>query len=74
MGWRDFVGDAGRIVGLNHFGASAAYSTLYEEFGLTGEAVVSAARESLQAASSAPAAPSGAGVSRGGLDSPTGDR
>jgi transketolase len=74
MGWRDFVGDAGRMVGLNHFGASAAYSTLYEEFGLTGEAVVSAARESLQAASSAPAAPSGAGVSRGGLDSPTGDR
>ncbi|SDY02494.1 transketolase [Modestobacter sp. DSM 44400] len=74
MGWRDFVGDAGRIVGLNHFGASASYSKLYEEFGLTDEAVVSAARESLQAASSAPAAPSGAGVSRGGLDSPTGDR
>jgi transketolase len=74
MGWRDFVGDAGRIVGLNHYGASAAYSTLYEEFGLTGDAVAAAARESLQAASSAPVAPSGAGVSRGGLDSPTGDR
>ena len=25
MGWREFVGDAGRIVGLDHFGASAAY-------------------------------------------------
>jgi transketolase len=74
MGWRDFVGDAGRIVGLNHYGASAAYTTLYEEFGLTQEAVVAAARESLQAAGSPDAAPSGASVSVGGLDSPTGDR
>ena len=39
-GWREFVGDAGRIVGLNHYGASAAYTVLYEEFGLTKEAVV----------------------------------
>jgi transketolase len=74
MGWRDFVGDAGRIVGLNHYGASAAYSKLYEEFGLTGDAVVSAARESLQAASKDDVPPAGASVSRGGLDHPTGDR
>jgi transketolase len=47
---------------------------LYEEFGLTQEAVVAAARESLQAAGSPDAAPSGASVSVGGLDSPTGDR
>ena len=47
MGWREFVGDAGRIVGLNHYGASAAYTVLYEEFGLTDEAVVAAARESI---------------------------
>ena len=40
MGWREFVGDAGRIVGLNHYGASAAYTVLYEEFGLTADAVV----------------------------------
>ena len=59
MGWREFVGDAGRIVGLDHYGASAAYTVLYEQFGLTGEAVVAAARESIQAASAAPAAPSG---------------
>jgi transketolase len=74
MGWRDFVGDAGRIVGLNHYGASAAYSTLYEEFGLTQEAVVAAARESVRAAASADVPPAGPGVSRGGLDHPTGDR
>jgi transketolase len=74
MGWRDFVGDAGRIVGLNHYGASAAYSTLYEEFGLTQEAVVAAARESVRAAASADVPPAGPGVSQGGLDHPTGDR
>ncbi|MPQ96830.1 transketolase [Modestobacter sp. I12A-02628] len=74
MGWRDFVGDAGRIVGLDHYGASAAYTKLYEEFGLTAEAVVAAAQESIQAAAAPPAAPTGATASRGGLDSPTADR
>ena len=56
MGWREFVGDAGRIVGLNHYGASAAYTVLYEEFGLTSEAVVAAARESIAAAAADPVA------------------
>ena len=74
MGWRDFVGDAGRIVGLNHYGASASYSKLYEEFGLTAEAVVAAARDSLQAAQGPDVPPTGASVSVGGLDSPTGDK
>ncbi|CAA9248448.1 MAG: Transketolase [uncultured Blastococcus sp.] len=74
MGWREFVGDAGRIVGLNHYGASAAYGVLYEQFGLTSEAVVSAARESLQAAAGDAAVPAGPGASQGGLDNPTGDR
>ncbi len=49
QGWRDVVGDAGRMVSLEHFGASADYSTLYQEFGLTAEAVVAAAEESLAA-------------------------
>ena len=42
MGWREFVGDAGRIVGLDHYGASAASTVLYEKFGLTADAVVAA--------------------------------
>jgi transketolase len=74
MGWREFVGDAGRIVGINHYGASAAYTVLYEQFGLTQEAVAAAARESIQAASSEPTAPIGPGASAGGLEHPTGDR
>ena len=32
---------------LEHFGASAAYQTLYEEFGITAERVAAAARTSL---------------------------
>ena len=47
LGWRDFVGDDGEIVGLDHFGASAPYQILYEQFGLTPERVVAAAHSSL---------------------------
>lgn len=48
--WHRFVGDAGRIVSLEHFGASADGKVLFREFGFTPENVVSAARESLAAA------------------------
>lgn len=74
MGWREFVGDAGRIVGLTHYGASASYSVLYEKFGLTDEAVVAAARESIAAAASGNAVPAGPVAATGGLPHPTGDR
>ncbi|MCK1796480.1 transketolase [Streptomyces sp. XM4193] len=48
--WYRYLGDAGRLVSLEHFGASADYLKLFEEFGLTSQAVVAAARESLAAA------------------------
>ncbi|GGW09960.1 transketolase [Streptomyces capoamus] len=48
--WYRFVGDAGRIVSLEHFGASADADTLFAEFGFTPENVAAAARESLAAA------------------------
>ncbi|WP_433831116.1 transketolase [Actinoplanes sp. CA-015351] len=47
QGWREIVGDAGRIVSLEHFGASADYRRLYREFGITAEAVAAAARASI---------------------------
>jgi transketolase len=47
LGWRQFVGDAGRSVSLEHFGASADYKKLYAEFGITAESVAEAARDSL---------------------------
>jgi transketolase len=49
QGWREVVGDAGRIVSIDHYGASADYATLFREFGLTSEAVVAAAKESIAA-------------------------
>jgi len=49
MGWRDVVGEAGRIVSINHFGESADAATLFREFGFTPAAVVAAAHESIQA-------------------------
>jgi transketolase len=45
QGWRDIVGDAGQIISVEHFGASADYATLYREFGITPEALVNAAKE-----------------------------
>ncbi|MCX6396069.1 MAG: transketolase [Propionibacteriales bacterium] len=49
LGWRDLVGDHGRSVSLEHFGGSADFKTLYQEFGITTEAVVLAAEESIRA-------------------------
>jgi transketolase len=45
--WYRYVGDAGEIVSIEHYGASADYQTLFKEFGFTTDAVVSAARRSL---------------------------
>ncbi|WP_439333593.1 transketolase [Trebonia kvetii] len=45
--WKLFVGDAGESVGIDHYGASAAESVLYKEFGITAEAVAAAARTSI---------------------------
>ena len=50
LGWREIVGDAGRSISLEHFGASADYKVLFNEFGITTEAVTAAAKESLAAA------------------------
>jgi transketolase len=50
LGWWRYVGTSGRVVGLDHFGASADQATLYREFGITATAVAAAARESIAAA------------------------
>src|SRR5690606_9350889 len=46
--WRGIVGDRGRSIGIDHFGASADYKTLFQKFGITAEAVVEAARETIK--------------------------
>ena len=50
LGWWKYIGTHGRAVGLDHFGASADYQVLYREFGITVEAIVAAAKESIAAA------------------------
>ena len=47
LGWRDFVGDAGECLSIEHFGASAPAATLFEQFGFTPDRVVAAAHASL---------------------------
>ncbi|MEU0500744.1 transketolase [Nocardia sp. NPDC005998] len=48
MPWYRFTGDAGEIVSIEHFGASADFKTLFREFGITAEAVVAAAQRTLE--------------------------
>jgi transketolase len=45
--WYRVVGDGGAVLGLDHFGASAPYERLYEEFGLTSDHAVKKALELL---------------------------
>jgi transketolase len=48
LGWRGIVGDTGRSVSIEHFGASADYKTLFQKFGITADAVAQAARETVE--------------------------
>ncbi len=50
LGWREFVGDAGRSISIEHYGASADANTLFREFGFTPAAVTAAALESIATA------------------------
>jgi transketolase len=43
FGWERYLGSTGKAIGLDHYGASAPYKTIYQEFGITAEAMVEAA-------------------------------
>jgi len=47
QGWERFIGEHGLFVGMSRFGASAPYERLYQEFGITPEAVVAAVKTRL---------------------------
>ncbi len=74
QGWREIVGDAGRIVSLDHFGASADYERLYREFGITPEAVAEAARASIADAAGTPRPGGVRTAPAAATDGGTGDR
>lgn len=40
QGWRDYVGDQGFSISLEHYGASASATTLFKQFGFTAERIV----------------------------------
>jgi transketolase len=48
--WWRWLGSHGRAISLEHFGASADFATIYREFGITPEATVAAAKDSIAAA------------------------
>ena len=50
QGWHEIVGDHGRCVSVEHYGASADYARIYQEFGITAEAVANAAEDSIRIA------------------------
>ncbi|MGW2441640.1 transketolase [Streptomyces goshikiensis] len=73
QGWRDVVGDAGRIVSLEHYGASANYERLYAEFGITPQAIAAAAHDSIHDTRHAPR-PGGHRPTSAPMTGGTGDR
>ena len=48
MGWREYVGEKGEIISIDHFGASASHTKLFTEFGFTIENVIASAKRSLE--------------------------
>ena len=47
QGWREYVGDKGVIISLDHYGASAGAATLFSEFGFTSENIVTKVKQAL---------------------------
>ncbi|MEL6201734.1 MAG: transketolase [Pseudomonadota bacterium] len=49
QGWDALIGSDGTFIGMDSFGASGPYKELYAHFGITVEAIVAAATNSLEA-------------------------
>ena len=47
QGWRDYVGDSGASISLEHYGASAGATVLFKEFGFTVENVIATVKKVL---------------------------
>jgi transketolase len=47
MGWERYVGDKGRVIGIQRFGASAPGAVVFEKLGFTPEAVVDVVKDTL---------------------------
>ena len=47
QGWREYVGDSGVIISIDHFGASAGAGKLFAEFGFTAERITAEIEKAL---------------------------
>ncbi len=47
MGWSKWVGDKGRVIGIDKFGASAPYKEIYQNYGLSTENIMKVAKAML---------------------------
>jgi transketolase len=45
LGWRDWVGETGEVIGITRFGASAPVQEIFRQYGFTVEHVVARTRE-----------------------------
>jgi transketolase len=72
VGWHRWVGDAGEIVGIGRFGASAPAQEIFTQLGLTAENVAAAARRTLNGGAgprdAATAGEAAAGPAKHGVD------
>jgi transketolase len=59
LGWHEFVGDHGECLSVEHFGASANYKVVYEQFGLTADRAVAAAHAALSRVGAIPGSTTG---------------
>jgi transketolase len=48
QGWREYVGDSGVIISIEHFGASAGAAKLFTEFGFTVDRIVADIQSALK--------------------------
>ncbi len=51
QGWREWVGDEGKVIAIDRFGASAPYQEIYEHFGITTANIVSTVKKMIKAKS-----------------------
>ncbi|MBC8170959.1 MAG: transketolase, partial [Anaerolineae bacterium] len=47
LGWQKYTGTYGVNIGIDHFGASAPYERIYQEFGLTAENIIATVKQLL---------------------------
>jgi transketolase len=47
MGWHKYVGDQGKIIGIDSFGISAPYKEIYQHFNITADEIVKKTQEML---------------------------